>query len=122
MTTSRTISDLPQGTPGGYGQVIRLALPAVLAHFSNTAMMFVDNIFVGMVGKAELGAMGIAGVTAWVLCAPVTGTLTAVNVFSARLTGAGHHERVGGYLYHAFLFVAVAWIPIAAVGGPFPLS
>lgn len=100
---------------GSYREVIDLAYPAVLTMLSWTAMWTVDTIFVGRVGTAEQGAVGLAGTLTWTAICVVTGTITAVQVFVAQHCGAGEKHRCGEILWQGIYLSLAASVPVTVL-------
>lgn len=101
---------------GSYREVIQLAYPAVLTMLSWTAMWTVDTIFVGRVGTAEQGAVGLAGALTWTAVCVVNGTMTAVQIFVAQHCGAGQRHRCGEILWQGIYLALLAAVPAIILG------
>jgi MATE family multidrug resistance protein len=94
-------------TAGSYGQVWKLAYPAILTMVSQTVMWTVDSAMVGHVGKTELAAVGLGGILVFTLYAFFIGLTSAVNTFVAQSYGAGDYRKCGLYLWQG-LYVSLA--------------
>ncbi|MDH3199070.1 MAG: MATE family efflux transporter, partial [Candidatus Krumholzibacteria bacterium] len=111
----------PSGAPSAsYGEVWRLAYPAILTMVSQTIMWTVDAAMVGHVGKTELAAVGLGGILIWTLYSFFIGLTSAVNTFVAQSHGAGELRKCGVYLWQglylslfaaALVFIARAFVP-----------
>jgi MATE family multidrug resistance protein len=73
---------------GSVKEVVRLAWPIVVSMLSYTAMGVTDTLFVGWVGKTELGAVGLATMAVFLVNAFALGVLEGVKVVSAQAAGA----------------------------------
>ncbi len=81
-----------------------------------TAMWTVDTIFVGRVGTAEQGAVGLAGTLIWTAMCIFTGTITAVQIFVAQYRGAGREDRCGEILWQGIYLGLIASVPMGVLG------
>lgn len=73
---------------GNVREVVRLAWPIVVSMLSYTAMGVTDTMFVGWVGKTEVGAVGVATMAIFLVNSLLFGLLEGVKVVSAQATGA----------------------------------
>jgi len=73
---------------GGVREIIHLSWPIVVSMLSYTAMGFTDTMFVGWVGKIEVGAIGLAIVAIFLVNSFFLGVLNGVKVVCAQATGA----------------------------------
>lgn len=78
---------------GSVREVIRLAWPIVVSMLSYTAMGVADTLFVGWIGKTELGAVGLATTAFFLVNGFFLGALNGVKVVSAQATGAKDHRQ-----------------------------
>jgi len=67
----------------------------IVATLSQSMMGVVDTFFMGRIGTAEQGAVGLAGVIFWTVLSFFSGTLQGVSTFAAQHFGAGDHRRCG---------------------------
>lgn len=82
----------PASDAGTVREVLRLALPLMVATMSQSAMWVVDTFIMGRVGSAQQGAVGVGGVLTWAATCFFAGTLTLVNVLVAQDFGAGRKD------------------------------
>jgi len=88
----------PGGTgraPGGSAELWALALPVIVATLSQTLMGLVDTFFMGRIGTAEQGAVGIAAVIFITISSLFIGTVHGVATFVAQHHGAEKYARCG---------------------------
>ena len=78
---------------GGYSEVWYLAYPIIITSLSRSIMGVVDTIFMGKVGIAEQGAVGLGGIFVWTVASIFTGTLTVNNTFVAQRFGAKKYKE-----------------------------
>jgi MATE family multidrug resistance protein len=98
---------------GGVREVVRLAIPLMLAQMSQTVMHAVDSIFVGRLGVAELGALGFASIWLWTIFSVFSGAANGVQTFVSQSWGAGDDRRCGAHLWQGFYAI----VPAAFVSG-----
>jgi len=87
--------DTVKHKPGGYAELWILAYPVIVATLSQSLMGVVDTFYMGRVGSAEQGAVGLAAITFWTIISLFVGTLYGVSTFSAQHFGAKKFERCG---------------------------
>jgi MATE family multidrug resistance protein len=93
---------------GGFKEVWQLAYPVVITMASMSLMGVVDTLYMGFVGTAQQGAVGLGAVLSWTLMSFFNGTITATNTFVAQLFGAKKHGECGPVLWQAFYFALLA--------------
>ncbi len=76
-------------TPGGSAELWTLAYPVIIATLSQSIMGMVDTFFMGRVGTAEQGAVGLSVVIFWTVISFFVGTEQGVSTFAAQHLGAG---------------------------------
>ncbi|HWN81546.1 MAG TPA: MATE family efflux transporter, partial [Candidatus Udaeobacter sp.] len=101
---------------GSMGEVLKMAVPAIVSQLSVTMMWIADTFFVGRLGTAEQGAVGFAGAAAWTVCCVVAGTLTAVQIFVAQHVGAGSGAKAGRVTWQGIAIAVIAAVPVLAIG------
>jgi MATE family multidrug resistance protein len=106
----------PAGAGGSVREVTWLATPVVLSMMSETMMHVVDTIFVGRLGTAEQGAVGVAATVSWTLFSFIAGILHAVQIFVAQHVGARSPRGAGEVTWQGIYLALVAAIPITVVG------
>ncbi|MBN1418443.1 MAG: MATE family efflux transporter [Planctomycetes bacterium] len=114
------IGMLPPGSPGGVRQLLGLAIPAAGSTVSFTIMLFVDAYFVGKLGVAELGGVGLAGTFYWMATNLFMGTLGGIHVFVSQLCGSGQGRRSGEYAAWAPAIALAAWAVLVALALALP--
>jgi len=111
-----TASELPPGPPGGgVGEVWRLAYPIVITMASASLMGVVDTLFMGWVGTAQQGAVGLGAVVSWTCMSLFNGTITSTNTFVAQFYGAKKFSEIGRVVWQAFYF-ALAGYAVLVLG------
>ena len=106
MNTEYTIENEPRWA--GLSEVLRLAMPAILASISWTLMQFVDTAFVGQLGKAPLAAVGSAGLWSFVMNTFVVGVVGCVATFVGQSVGRNRPEDCGRYAWQGIYLSLVA--------------
>ena len=114
VTTQEHALDAPN--PGGYSEVLKLALPVIVTMVSHTVMWFLDTAMVGRVSKEALAAVGISGIFVWSFLSFFNGTINSVNTFVAQSYGAKRYEEIGGITWQGFYLAVVSYaIVLAAI-------
>jgi multidrug resistance protein, MATE family len=98
---------------GNVPEVVRLAIPLMLAQMSQTVMHAVDSIIVGRLGVVELGALGFASIWLWTIFSVFSGAANGVQTFVSQSWGAGEDRRCGAHLWQGFYAI----VPAAFVSG-----
>lgn len=91
----------------GGREVLRLALPLVLATASWAVMHFVDRLLLLWHSSTEMAAALPAGNLLWTAMAMPLGVASYVNTFVAQYHGADQPMRIGSVLRHGISF---GWI------------
>ncbi len=91
---------------GSVSRVWLLAYPIILANMSETLLGVVDTYMVGQLGVAEIGAVGLGSMLAWLFYLPVLGLAMGVNTFVAQSYGAGKRPDCG-YMTWQGLYMAL---------------
>ena len=116
-TTPRNPAATGDSTGRVLREVLRLALPNIMASASVTLMHFVDVTMVSRVGKAELAAVSNAGVIVFALFALAGGIAGCVNTFASQSLGRGRHRECSSYAWqNAFFGIAVGLAALPLVG------
>ncbi len=102
------------------GEVLGISLPIVVTMLSQTAMQFVDTMFLGWYGAPELAAATPAGLTFFTLGAFMLGVMSCNNTFVAQSLGRGQAHDCARYTAHALAlgFAAQAVMLPLALAAP----
>ncbi len=109
-TSKQTVQDPEPAIHPSSGSVNRvwlLAYPIILANMSETLLGVVDTYMVGQLGVAEIGAVGLGSMLAWLFYLPVLGLAMGLNTFVAQSYGAGNRKDCG-YMTWQGLYMALA--------------
>ncbi|MGE4553134.1 MAG: MATE family efflux transporter [Desulfovibrionaceae bacterium] len=107
--------------PGGYQELLRVAVPMVLSMASTTLMQFTDRIFLANYSLDAIAASVPAGTVQLLLTSFFFGMVEYVSVFVAQYTGAGRPERVGAALWQGIWFCVPASL-LLWLGGAYGAS
>ncbi|KAG2486121.1 hypothetical protein HYH03_015216 [Edaphochlamys debaryana] len=97
-----------------------LALPVVIQTSAQQGMTVVDQIFLGHLGTAELGAAALANAYSNLMWFFLLGFATALDTLGSHAYGAGDHRALVMWCVCAFALVTLLVAPIAgglAAGG-----
>lgn len=95
---------------GGYGEVLRIALPMILSTGSWSFQQFVERVFLTWYSPESVAAAMPAGLICFVFMSLFLGTVTYANTFVAQYTGAGRPERVGASVWQAIHLAVLSGI------------
>ena len=76
-------------------QLIRLALPLVVAQLAQMGMGVADTIMAGQVGALELAGVALGGAMLWPTLMLFSGVVMSTTPMIAQLNGAGKDSEVG---------------------------
>ncbi len=102
----------PPGDEHPIGEMLRIALPAVVTMLSYVVMQFVDMLIVSRLGSDALAAVGNGGIAAFVMASVVFGALGVVNTYASQNLGAGRPEKCGAYAWAALWITFLSWVLI----------
>jgi MATE family multidrug resistance protein len=95
--------------PGGYREMLRVALPLVISTGSFTVMQFVDRIFLTRYSAEAIQAALPSGLLAFTLICIFSGVAGYVNTFVAQFHGAGDPRGAARATAQAIFFALLAW-------------
>ena len=104
-----TSSFQPVDPPGGYREMLRVALPLVISTGSFTVMQFVDRIFLTRYSAEAIQAALPSGLLAFTLICIFSGVAGYVNTFVAQFHGAGDPRGAARATAQAIFFALLAW-------------
>ncbi len=93
--------------PGGIGEVLKVALPLVVATSCHAVNNLVDRIMLSHYSQNAMAATLPAGVTSFSFACIFFGTVVYTGAFVAQYTGAGMKHRVGPAVWQG-LWIALA--------------
>ena len=97
------------GERSALGEMVAVALPAVVTMTSYTAMQFVDSLVVSRLGPEAVAATGNGGIAAFVPASIMFGIVSMVNTFVSQHLGAGRPERGAAYAWNAIWLTVGMW-------------
>ncbi len=104
--------------PGGFREVLGIALPLVVSSGSWSVQHFVDRMFLTWYSPEAIAAAMPAGMLSFTLISIFIGTASYVSTFVAQYFGAERNTRVGPALWQG-IYVALAGGLIVALTIPF---
>ncbi len=104
--------------PGGYREVLAVAIPLVLATGTTSILHFVDNVFLTWYSADALSAAMPGALMSLSMFAFFTGTISFVNTFVAQYDGNKRPQRIGAALWQG-IWLSVATAVLFAVTIPF---
>lgn len=100
--------------PGGYRQVLAVAIPLVLSTAAWSVQHFVDRMFLTWYSTDAVAAAMPAGMLHFTMVSIFMGTAGYVNTFVAQYFGANRCERIGPALWQGVYIALIGWVLIAA--------
>ncbi len=97
-----------------YRRILGLGLPIFGGMASGALLTLVDTAMVGWLGYAQLAAVGLGSMAAWVYLGFFMGFTVAVQALVSRRVGEGQAERAGASL-NAALLLLLATAPTSAL-------
>jgi multidrug resistance protein, MATE family len=94
--------------PGGYKEVLRVAMPLVLSTASLTMMLFVDRLFLSWHSQSSVAASTPGGITYFTICSFFLGTAQYVNAIVAQHHGSGDKRACSRAVWQGILFSFLA--------------
>lgn len=79
--------------PGGIRELLILAVPMIVSQAADTVMLFVDRLFLSVLGKAHLAAGMGGGLTSFMMMTLFIGLINYVNPLTAQYLGAGRKDQ-----------------------------
>lgn len=110
--------DLPDGisSKGLYGDVFRIAWPALVEQTLTSLVSMVDMMMVGVLGSAAISAVGLATQPRFIFMTLVMSMNTGATAIIARARGVKDHERVNNILKHSLLLTLFICILCTTLG------
>lgn len=112
---------------GGIGKLLPIALPMMLSSLFDTAMMFVDRLYLSRLGKTEMAACMSGGSASWSCMVFFVGLLAYSSALVARQYGAKNYAecprttiqtlRLAFWTYPLILLLALGVSRLFALGG-----
>ena len=103
-------------TPGGYREVICLALPVVVSMLTQTLTSALESAFLGRFGTVEQGAAGLGGALFWPILIACNCSGMGVQICVAQAMGAQRRPDCGTITWQGVYITGLAWLPMLALG------
>ena len=108
------------GGNGGILEVLKIALPLIMASAGNALNLFTDRVMLTRYSEEAMSAAFPAGLTAFSLSCVFIGTAGYAGAFVAQYVGAENPRRVGVSVWQG-IFMALAGGALMAAGALFVL-
>ena len=108
-------------SPGGYKEVLVLAIPLIITTGSGSLQSFIDRMFLSWFDSNALAATVPAALVSMTLTAFFLGLASYVAVLVAQHYGARDHPRLGGIVWQGFYTVLLSLpvvVPVAIYMAP----
>ena len=98
--------------PGGYGEVLAIAIPMVLSTGAWSILFFVDRVFLTWYSSDAIAAALPAGMASFALVCMFAGTAAYVNTFVAQYFGAREQEKIGAIIWQGIYLSCLSLVVI----------
>ena len=102
--------------PGGYREVICLALPVVVSMLTQTLTSALESAFLGRFGTVEQGAAGLGGALLWPILIACNCSGMGVQICVAQSMGAQRRPDCGAITWQGMYITGLAWLPMLVLG------
>ena len=102
--------------PGGYREVVYLALPVVVSMLAQTLTSALESAFLGHFGTVEQGAAGLGGALLWPILIACNCSGMGVQICVAQAIGAQRRADCGTITWQGVYITGFAWLPMLALG------
>ncbi len=97
-----------ESEPGGYREVLRIAIPLVLSTASITLTLFVDRVFLSWHSTVEVAAATPSSILHFTICSLFFGTAQYVNTIVAQHHGAGDRSACSRAVWQGLFFATLS--------------
>jgi len=101
--------------PGGYHEVLVVAIPLILSTASWSVQHFVDRMFLTWYAPEAIAAAMPAGMLYFSMVSIFMGTAGYVSTFVAQYYGAKQHQRIGPAIWQGIYISAIGGIVLICV-------
>ncbi len=98
--------------PGGYAEVLAIAIPMVLSTGAWSILFFIDRVFLTWYSADTIAAALPAGMASFALVCLFAGTAAYVNTFVAQYFGADEGHKIGAIVWQGIYLSLLAFIVI----------
>jgi len=102
--------------PGGLSRLLPIAVPMIISQLFDTAMMFVDRLFLSRVSPLAMASCMTGGLTAFLCSHLVFGVVAYCSTLVAHRYGAGRREECPVVVIQA-VWIACAAYPLVLLAG-----
>jgi MATE family multidrug resistance protein len=106
-TLDREDLGLKRATPGGYRNVLQVALPLIISTGSLTVMLFVDRMFLSWSSPEAVAASSPGGITYFTICSVFLGAAQYINTIVAQYHGKGHKTACSRAVWQGLIFTLI---------------
>ncbi len=102
---------------GGMREMIAIALPMIISHGCETALIFTDRLFLSRLGPEQMSAAMGGGLSSYTMLTFFLGIIGYATALTAQYLGAGRKSRCALVLSQAVLIALLAY-PLILAGRP----
>lgn len=96
-------------------EIWQITHPIIFGNLAQTIIVFVNTVFLGHVGNAELGAAMMAGLYYLVFTTITQGFAVGVQIMVARRLGEGKLKRIGPIFEHGLVFTLLLGLSLLGI-------
>lgn len=96
-------------------EIWQITYPIIFGNLAQTIIVFVNTIFLGHLGTAELGAAMMAGLYYLVFTTIAQGFSVGIQIMVARRLGEGNLKRIGTIFEHGLYFTVVLGVLLLVI-------
>ncbi len=111
MTKDTPLMKSRQPLPGGLREMLAIALPMVVSQGCETAMIFVDRLFLSRLGTVPMSASMAGGLASFMMMTFFIGLIGYATALVAQYLGAGRKENCARVLTQT-IFIALLAYPL----------
>lgn len=97
---------------GGVREILVVALPMFISQSFDTAMIFIDRLFLSKLGPEYMAAAMGGGLTAFMMMSFSLGLTSYTTALVAQYFGANKARSCGLVVTQAFIFSLIAYVPL----------
>ena len=94
--------------PGGFREMLAIALPMVASHGCETALIFTDRLFLSRLSPTAMNASMGGGLSSFMLMTFFIGLVGYVTALSAQYLGAGQPRQCSRVVFQAAIISLIA--------------
>ena len=112
MTSEETSQLAGRGIPGGYRELLAIAVPMILSSGTQSLMHVIDRVFLTWYSEAAIAAALPAGIVFWACLSLPFGVVSYTNAFVAQYDGAKQPGRAASCVWQSSYFAILCGLVV----------